>query len=124
MSYLRTTDPLLRHAVLTELAASNYQVDEGHESQVRELILHEARSCHWRLLAIQELKADREMSLLIDALYRDLHSCKERILLLVALLFPTTVILDAKEKLLGGYTDMKANGLEVIDNLVDRDLNY
>ena len=122
LGYLELPDLAVRHTVLTELAANNHQAGKEHSAAIEDLVLHEVSSAVWALSACQEIRTVEGMDLLTDALERDVRTTCERVLLLLSLLFTPTAILDAREKLFSDHPDMRANGLEVIDNLVGRNL--
>jgi len=122
LNYLTLPDGKLRHAALNELATRNYQTDIGARAPIHDHIRQEVEGVVWVLAALEELHLAEGMELLVDALECDARESRERILLLLSFLFPSKAILDAKDKLFSEHPDMRANGLEVVDNLVSRDL--
>ena len=111
-----------RHAVLNELAVNNYQVTDGRKASIRQEIEREAESTAWILAGVEDLRLLEGMTLVTGALEQEARNGRDRILLLLSFLFPSQVILDAKEKLTSDNKDIQAQGLEVVDNIVTRDL--
>ena len=112
----------MRHAVLNELAVNHYQVSDGGDASVHQEIEREAESIAWVLAGIEDLRLLEGMTLVTDALEQEARNGRDRILLLLSFLFPSQVILDAKDRLASDDKDIQAQGLEVVDNIVTRDL--
>ena len=122
LGYLDLPNPRLRLTALTELANRSYKAGENRTAEIEKRILSEAERAIWLLDAIRENRKGGDADLLVDALGSDFRACRLRALLLLSFLYPSEVIQDAKEKLFSSHPDLRANGLEVIDNLVSRDL--
>ncbi|MDJ0982493.1 MAG: hypothetical protein QNI94_12770 [Kiloniellales bacterium] len=122
LNHLAGPSEKVRHAVLNELAVNHYQVSDGGDASVHQEIEREAESIAWVLAGIEDLRLLEGMTLVADALEQEARNGRDRILLLLSFLFPSQVILDAKDRLASDDKDIQAQGLEVVDNIVTRDL--
>lgn len=122
LDYFSVSNRRIRHPVLDELAGRNFHAAGEVVGLVREDLRREVQETVWILAALQELRGEQDLDLLASALEWEARHGRERILFLLSFLFPSQSILDAKEKLCSDHADMRANGLEVVDNLVAQDV--
>lgn len=122
LDYLIVTNRRVRYTVLEELGRRNFQASGDAVGLIRENLRQEIRGAVWILEAIRELCTAGKEDLLADALKWEACHTRERILFLLSFLYPSQAILDAKEKLCSDQADMRAIGLEVLDNLVSQDV--
>lgn len=119
---LGVTLPRVRYAALDELAMQHFHASGDTAGLVREYLRRELAGTVWILAAQRGLHAAEENDLLTDALTWEARQGRERILLLLSFLFPSQAILEAKEKLGSQNASLRANGLEVLDNLVSQEV--
>ena len=122
LDYLAVPHRRVRFAVLDELAGRNFHASGDAVGLIHECLRQEVQGAVWILTALQDLSEGEDMDLLATALQWEARHGRERILFLLSFLYPSQAILDAKEKLCSDHADMRANGLEVMDNLVTQDV--
>ena len=122
LGYLSIPNRRVRHPLLDELAERNYQARGDTVALIRDNIRQEVQSTVWVLTALEQWRTARAMDLLASALEWEARQGRDRILSLLSFLFPSQAILDAKEKLCSDHADMRATGLEVVDNLLSQDM--
>ncbi|MBZ5515157.1 MAG: HEAT repeat domain-containing protein [Acidobacteriia bacterium] len=122
LDYLIVTNRRVQYAVLDELGGRNFHASGDAVGLIRENLRQEIHGAVWILAALLEFCTAEEMDLLANALKWEARHSRERILFLLSFLYPSQAILDAKEKLCSDHADMRANGLEVVDNLVSQDV--
>jgi HEAT repeat protein len=122
LTRLSVPNSKVRFVLLNELAVNNYQVRGDGSASIREEIRREAESTTWVLAGLEDLRQLEGIDLMASALEQEARNGRERVLILLSFVFPSRAILDAKEKLISDHEDMQAKGLEIVDNLVPRDL--
>ena len=119
--HLAHPDPLLRTKILAALVHCREKT--GLEiPEARDLITREAKEAAWALAAWADLESDPALAELSRALLGELDERKQRIFLLLALLHPPAVIRKARLDLETTAGEKKAHALEVLDNLLPREL--
>ncbi len=115
-------DRLFRHAVLRSLVRARYRASERTAPRIRTQIASEARDGTVILSAITHLGGVEEAALVRSALEHELAEDGEAILLLLTFICPAETILDVRLKLASASTAARAYALEVLDNVLPRDL--
>ncbi len=112
----------IRTAILAALVHCREKSAAPEIVQARPLIAREAEEAAWALAAWADLEGDAAMAELSRALLGELDERKQRIFLLLALLYPPAVIRKTRLDLETGTAEKKAHSLEVLDNLLSQDL--
>ena len=91
-------------------------------SAARAMIVREAEEAAWALAAWGDIEHEAAHAELSGALLGELDACKERIFMLLSLIYSSVVIRKARLDLENGTAQKKSHALEVLDNLLSQDL--
>jgi HEAT repeat protein len=115
----------VRSAICTYLAKLRMNLPEAEidEARVRQAVLAEI-GAHYTLAIVREdLRSEPQGGLLLDeALEVRLDRCFARILNLLSIIYPAEAMRSVKKVLETGLAPTKATAIELLDNLLDREM--
>lgn len=112
----------VRTKALTAMVQCREMADAQEVPTAREMIAGEAEEAAWALAAWSDIEGDAAHAELSRALLGELEAVKQRIFLLLSLIYSPAVIRKAQLDLEKGTSHKKAHALEVLDNLLSQDL--
>jgi AAA family ATP:ADP antiporter len=116
------SDGDVRAKVLAAMVHCRQMVDAPEVAAAREMIVREAEEAAWALAVWSDIEVDATHAELSRALLGELESTKQRMFLLLSLIYSPAVIRKAQLDLEKGTSHKKAHALEVLDNLLSQDL--
>jgi AAA family ATP:ADP antiporter len=115
-------DGVVRTQVLSALVRCHEKSGSAELPEARTMIAREAAEAAWALAAWTDLESNPALSELCHALLGEIDERRQRIFLLLALIYPPAVIRKARLDLEISAGEKKAHALEVLDNLLSQDL--
>jgi HEAT repeat protein len=115
-------DGSVRLKVLAALVYCREKTGAPEVFAARAMIAREAEEAAWALAVWGDIEGDPSHAELTRALVGELDACKERVLLLLSLIYSPDVIRKTKLDLERGTAEKKAQAMEVLDNLLSQDL--
>jgi AAA family ATP:ADP antiporter len=112
----------VRMKVLAALVHCREIASAPENAAAHTMITREAEEAAWALAVWADIEGDAAHAELFQALLGELDACKERIYLLLSLVYSPIVIRKARLDLEKGTAQKKAHALEVLDNLLPEDL--
>ena len=116
-------DAEVRDDIFAALYQAGYRAEDADERLVRELILQEVDHAAWLYNAMGCLGRDPQLVPLHAALEAEARLRRDRILRLLAFLYARATIEDARIGLDSSVSDHRAIAIELIDNIVSRDIS-
>lgn len=116
-------DSQVRHQVLRSLNRVKYQAqNEDDQQRVTEVLRREAGNATWVLACLVDLNALPSSSLLIASLNVQLEEIRERLFLILAMLYPHHSVMQIKTNYESDFDEKRAYAVELLDNLVRQEL--
>lgn len=117
------SDEDIRTNILNALVFCKYNSEEEDErEELKKQIKDEVQDSTWTLSVIVDVGESPETELLIRALHREVERNQQRIFMMLALLYHRESILQAQKNLESTSKEMRANAVEVLDNLIGQDI--
>ena len=120
--HLTHPDGPTRTDVLAALVHCREKLGTHEMTEARELILREAGDAAWALGAWKDINTDPSLADLARAFLAEIDERKQRIFLLLALVYSPAVIRKARLDLETRAGEKRAHALEVLDNLLAPEL--
>jgi len=111
--------PRLRAAAASALLHQGYQADEPDLESVRLWIHEEANLIAWNLAVAEDLGDAEETTLLVRALHQDIDLRRETLVYLLALIYPSKIILRTRAQIAHRSADRRALAVELLDNTLN-----
>lgn len=116
------SDEEIRNQVLASLISCGYQTTTKEFSIIHERIRNEVADATWALSAILDMGDYENSEMLNKALNSEFERNKDRIFLLLAMIYPANSILRAQKNLTAPSSEKRAYALEYLDNELTQDL--
>jgi AAA family ATP:ADP antiporter len=117
-------DPAVRSEVICALSRCGYQAHSGESERVRLQLQKEFEQAGWLLACRLDVCHDEETGLLQEALADELASSRDRVMLLLSLIYPPATILQARDNLALGTNEQRAYALEIFEVTLPEALRY
>jgi len=120
---LDVSDSQVRHQVLKSLNRLKFQAQSREDTEaVGAALRREAANATWILACLVDLSALPPNSLLVASLSVQLEEIRERLFLLLAMLYPHHSVMQIKANYESGIGEKRSYALELLDNLVRQEL--
>jgi HEAT repeat protein/ATP/ADP translocase len=121
-SKINESDAEVRTEIFAALTATSYQATGPAAAQVHQQIKREAAAAAWLLQAQVDLGDGDELALVVRAVTSQFERSRDRMLLLLALLYDGRTMLQARDALASHVASQRAYALEVIDTRLSQKL--
>jgi hypothetical protein len=118
----QSREPSIRTLALQALANCRFTAEVDDEPHIKGAIEKEAEEACWLLQAIQDVSEMESTSLLRKGLLREVQKGRDRILTLLSFLHDRDAMLQVQMSLLSVSEEVRANALEIIDNIIQTDI--
>jgi AAA family ATP:ADP antiporter len=108
-------DPGARSEILKALSRCGYHAQAGDAARLQMQLKDEFEGAAWLLACSLDIGQDGATGLLRDALAEELASCRQRVFLLLSLIYDAPTILRARDSLAYGSPEQRAYALEILD---------
>jgi AAA family ATP:ADP antiporter len=108
-------DSAARSEVLKTLSRCGYRAQGGDAARLQIQLKQEFEGAAWLLACSIDIGKDGATSLLQDALAEELALCRQRVFLLLSLLYDAPTMLRARDSLAYGTPEQHAYALEILD---------
>jgi HEAT repeat protein len=115
VSWMDYPNETVRREVFRALRRCGYQTTESDAAEVVDRVRAEVEDATWKLAAVVDLGADPDLELLRSALLGEVNQNRERILLLLSLVYDRESIERAHEHFASESREKRAYALEIID---------
>ncbi|OQX24761.1 MAG: hypothetical protein BWK80_19145 [Desulfobacteraceae bacterium IS3] len=111
----------LRNLILKALVVCKYQAGEAERPMIRDKIRQEIKDAAWTLSVLLDIGDYKNAEKLIEALRNEFRKNRDKVYLLLAMVYPTDAIMSAQRDIEIKVKDKSARALEAMDNLLDQD---
>jgi len=115
-------DKDVRFRVLEALGRLEYKVAKSEMLYIRNAVEDEISMYVWIISALMDLGKNKETVDLTDALKYELKLARNRVFILLSLLYDTKTIRLIEDNIINGDTDAKGYALEIVDILVNPEI--
>ncbi len=116
--YIAHPDGNIQTRILQGLVTCNFTTKKSDRIAVDQVIQDQAQYITWLLVTRQDLNALPKVNLLRQALHNELARAQERILLALALCYPSHAISKAKSELKSNDPNTRSKAIELIENIL------
>jgi len=121
-NHVRDPDGTVRIQVFASLVSCSEALHLLDAASVRSLVEREVEDATWLLAVLEDIPEQPAIAPLRRALHHEVDECRNRIFLLLSLLHPRRVIERARMNLRSGTAAGRSNAIEVLDNIVSREI--
>lgn len=124
LSYLEVPDPSLRREVARATVRVKDRIPNAvvPEAPVEAIITREVQDAFGLLCALADMDSGGEQSLMKDSLGERMAAARERIFRLLAIIYPSKTVDVVYRNLTSPQQNVRANAVEVLDNLLSNRL--
>lgn len=112
----------LRTLILSALVLCKYQAGAQETSSIFERIKNEVADAVWTLSVLMDIGEQDTTQMLANSLKMEFEKNRRRIFMLLAMVYPARSILSAQKNLASESPDIRANAIEVLDNVISMDI--
>lgn len=114
---------VVRSATYEALSRCRFHARGEEVKKIEQSLLREIERATWCWGAVTDLSAGDDFELLRQALRSDIQQCENNVLDLLSCLYPSASVAAARHGLRSESSDVRAQGLEVLDTLVKPRIN-
>ncbi len=115
-------DKDLRYQILLSLSLLEHHVSRNEVAVIKDAIQNVTNNTVWVMASLVDIGEDNETKRLYNALQYELSEKKERIFLLLSLLYDSKTMKHIRENIEGGNNQTKVYALEICDMTVSQDI--
>lgn len=109
----------LRNLILNALVICKYQADETERHVIQDKISHEVKDAAWTLSVLLDIGDYKNAEKLVEALRNEFRKNRQKVYLLLAMIYPTDTIVSAQRDIESKVKDKVSGALEAMDNLLN-----